>query len=183
MNPYAWWLDYASSNWDVRHRFVGSFTYDLPHFRGPLGNWQLNGIITAQTGFPFNVTVPGDPANTSVTSQRPNLLAKPSSNCGQGNLTGCISPAAFALPANFTYGSAGRNLLRGPNLVTLDLSLFKNFPIRERAAFQIRGEFFNVLNHPSFSNPNVVFNTAAFGSITSTSTNNRQIQLAAKFTF
>lgn len=98
-------------------------------------------------------------------------------------MTGCINSSAFALPANFTYGGAGRNLLRGPDLVALDLSLFKNFPVRERAAFQLRGEFFNMLNHPSFSNPNSVFNTAAFGNITSTSTNGRQIQLAAKFTF
>jgi len=91
MNSYAWWLDYASSNWDVRHRFVGSFTYDPPFFRtGPnlltrmaLGNWQLNGIITAQTGFPFNVTVPGDPANTGASNQRPNLLAKPLRTAGK----------------------------------------------------------------------------------------------------
>jgi hypothetical protein len=191
MNSYAWWLDYASSNWDVRHRLVGSFTYDLPFLRftpnafvkAAFGNWQLNGIITAQTGFPYNITVPGDPANTSAGSQRPNLLTQPSSNCGQGHLTGCINSAAFALPATFTYGAAGRNLLRGPDLATLDLSLFKNFAIRERATFQLRGEFFNALNHPSFSNPNSVFNTAAFGNITSTSTNNRQIQLAGKFTF
>jgi hypothetical protein len=191
MNSYAWWLDYASSNWDVRHRLIGSFTYDLPFLRSTsnalvktaFGNWQLNGIITAQTGFPYNITVPGDPANTSAGNQRPNLLALPTSNCGQGHLTGCINSAAFTLPAAFTYGVAGRNLLRGPDLVTLDLSIFKNFPIRERATFQLRGEFFNALNHPSFSNPNSVFNTAAFGNITSTSTNNRQIQLAGKFTF
>lgn len=191
MNPYAWWLDYASSNWDVRHRFVGSFTYDLPFFRSGtssllkwgLGNWQVNGIITTQTGFPFNVTVPGDPANTGVGNQRPNLLATPTSDCGQGHLTNCIATSAFAMPTPFTYGNAGRNMLRGPGLATVDLSLFKNFPIRERAAFQLRGEFFNSLNHPSFSNPNSVYTTSAFGSITSTSTNNRQIQLAAKFTF
>jgi hypothetical protein len=191
MNSYAWWLDYASSNWDVRHRFIGSFTYDLPFLRFTsnalakvaFGNWQLNGIVIAQTGFPFNVTVPGDPANTGASSERPNLLAQPSSNCGQGHLTACINSAAFALPAAFTYGTAGRNLLRGPDLATLDLSIFKNFSIRERATFQLRGEFFNALNHPSFSNPNSVFNTAAFGNITSTSTNNRQIQLAGKFTF
>lgn len=191
MNPFAWWLDYASSNWDVRHRFVGSFTYDLPFFRSggrravrtAFGNWQVNGIITTQTGFPFNVTAPGDQANTGAGSQRPDLISAPASNCGQGHLTGCIVPTSFATAGQYTYGNAGRNILRGPDLATADLSLFKNLPIGERAAFQIRGEFFNVLNHPSFSNPNSVFNTAAFGNITSTSTNNRQIQLAAKFTF
>ena len=191
MNPYAWWLDYGSSNWDVRHRFIGSFTYELPFPRSSsnalwrlgLSNWQINGIITAQTGFPFNVTVPGDPANSGATSERPNLIAPTASDCGQGRLTGCIAGSAFALPASYTYGNAGRNLLRGPDLATVDLSLFKNFPVRERTTIQLRGEVFNSLNHPSFANPNAVFNTAAFGTITSTSTNNRQIQLALKVTF
>ena len=190
MNPYAWWLDYGSSNWDIRHRFVGSFTYDLPFLRSgshlwsmALGNWQVNGIITAQTGFPFNVTVPGDPANTGATNERPNLVGPTTSDCGQGQLTNCIASGAFTLPAQYTYGSAGRNLLRGPDLATADLSLFKNFRVLERTTIQLRGEFFNALNHPSFSNPNSVFNTAAFGTITSTSTNNRQIQLALKVTF
>lgn len=191
MNPYAWWLDYASSNWDVRHRFVGSFMYDLPFFRssGPaavrhlLGGWQLNGIVIAQTGTPFNITVPGDPANTGVGNQRPNIIGPASSDCGQGRLTGCIATSAFALPSDFTYGNAGRNLLRGPSLVTCDFSTFKNISLRERLRLQIRGEAFNLLNHPNFSNPASVFSTAAFGNITSTSTNNRQLQLAVKVTF
>jgi hypothetical protein len=143
----------------------------------------LNGIITTQTGFPFNVVVPGDPANTGATNQRPNLVGKASSNCGQGHLTACIGTAAFTLPGQYSYGNAGRNLLRGPSRATVDVSIFKNFPVRERATLQLRGEFFNALNHPSFSNPNATFNTAGFGNITATSTNNRQIQLAAKVTF
>lgn len=191
MNPYAWWLDYGNSNWDVRHRFVGSFMYDLPFFRssGPaaarylLGGWQLNGIVIAQTGTPFNVTVPGDPANVGLGSQRPNIIGPTSSDCGQGKLTGCIANSAFALPSDFTYGNAGRNLLRGPSLVTCDLSTFKNISLRERLRLQIRGEAFNLLNHPNFSNPASVFSTAAFGNITATSTNNRQLQLAVKVTF
>lgn len=191
MNPYNWAGDYGNSSWDVRHRFVASFVYDLPFFRSAssalvrtaLGGWQANGILTAQTGFPFNVTVPGDPANTGSSNERPNLVGTPSSTCGDGHLTGCISPAAFALPAAFTYGNAGRNLLAGPDLVNLDFSLFKDFAIRERARFQLRGEFFNTLNHPSFSNPGAVLGSATFGDITSTSNNNREIQLAAKLTF
>ena len=64
MNPYAWWLDYGNSNWDIRHRFVMSFVYDIPFFksqnrvvRGVFANWQTNGIWTIQTGMPFNVSV------------------------------------------------------------------------------------------------------------------------------
>ena len=100
---------------------------------------------------------------------------------------------AFAYPAQFTYGNAGRNILYGPDLVDFSFSLFKNFPIRERSNFQLRGEIFNLFNHPSFANPaaslvspdpNVV-RSSNFGSITSISNNSssRQIQLAAKFRF
>jgi hypothetical protein len=191
MNPYAWWLDYGNSNWDVRHRMIASFLYEIPFLkssgnsfaRHALGGWQLNGIIIAQTGMPFNVTVPGDPANTGAGNQRPNIVGPTSSDCGQGRLTGCIATSAFALPTSFTYGNAGRNLLRGPNLSTWDLSLFKTFQLRERLRFQLRGEVFNAFNHPNFGNPASVFSTAAFGNITSTTTNNRQIQLAAKLLF
>jgi hypothetical protein len=98
MDPYNWKLDYGKSNWDVPHRLVGSFTYELPFFRQSsykamkytLGGWQTNAIITIQSGYPFTVTVPGDPANTGVGSQRPNLLKTATTNCGSGHLTNCI---------------------------------------------------------------------------------------------
>ena len=106
MNPYNWAGDYSNSNWDVRHRFVGSFLYNLPFFqsgtglkRTLLGGWQANGIITAQGGFPFNVTVSGDPANMGEGNQRPNLLGTPTADCGNGHLTGCISSFRFCCPA------------------------------------------------------------------------------------
>ncbi len=191
MNPYNWAGDYSNSNWDVRHRLVGSFNYELPFLKNAtnpferfvLGNWQINGIFTAQTGLPFNVTVPGDYANTGAGSQRPNLIGTPSADCGDGHLIGCISTGAFALPLAYTYGAAGRNLLNGPDLVDLDMSLFKNFPIKERAQFELRLETFNTLNHPSFSNPAATFTTASFGAIGSTSNINREIQIAGKFVF
>src|SRR6185312_650281 len=190
MNPYNWAGDYSNSNWDVRHRFVGSFLYNLPFFqsgtglkRALLGGWQANGIITAQGGFPFNVTVSGDPANMGEGNQRPNLLGTPTADCGNGHLTGCISSSAFALPQPFTYGNAGRNILYGPNLIDVDFSLFKNFAVTERFTIQLRGEAFNALNHPSFANPSAVVGPPSFGNITSTSNNNRELQLAAKIIF
>jgi hypothetical protein len=164
--------------------------YDLPFFQGAtglkrtlLGGWQTNGIVTAQGGFPFNVTVSGDPANTGSSNERPNVIGAPTANCGDGHLTGCISRSAFALPQAFTYGNAGRNILYGPNLIDVDFSLFKNFAVTERFSVQLRGEAFNVFNHPSFSNPSAVFGTPSFGNITSTSNNNRELQLAAKILF
>ena len=188
MNPYAWWLDYGNSNWDVRHRFVMSYVWEIPFFKGAtgwvknvLGNWEINGVSIMQTGFPFNVSNPTDSANTSAGgTYRPNLVHTPSANCGDGHLTNCIDASAFALPPLYSYGNAGRNLLYGPHLFTTDLSLFKNFQIREHARFELRLEAFNVTNSPEFSNPSATFNTAAFGTIGSTSIDNRDIQIGAK---
>ncbi len=191
MIPYDWRADYGNSNWDLRHRFVASYVWDIPFFKGAngllrnvLGNWEINGITTLQTGFPFNVGYGTDTANTSSGgTNRPNLVGPPSDNCGDGHLTNCIDPTAFAIPPFYSYGNAGRNILYGPHLFTTDLSLFKNFQIHERARLEIRFEAFNVTNSPEFSNPNATFGTAAFGSITSTSIDNREIQLGAKFVF
>jgi hypothetical protein len=188
MNPYNWRLDYGNANWDIRHRFVANYIYELPFFRyakgalhTALGGWQLNGITTMQSGLPFNVSISTDTANTSAGgTYRPNLVAKPSSNCGGGHLTGCITASAFAVPAQYTYGAAGRNLLHGPALFNTDLSIAKSFPVTERIKFQFRAESFNLWNAPQFNNPSSTFGTAPFGNITSTSTDNREIQFAAR---
>ena len=142
----------------------------------------MNGIITLQSGFPFNVIVSGDPANTGRNNERPNLVGKPSDNCGNGHLTNCISTTAFAIPV-YSYGNAGRNLLYGPGLDNVDFSLFKNFRIMERASLQFRSEFFNFFNTPAFNNPNATFGTSTFGTITSTKHDNREIQFALKLMF
>jgi hypothetical protein len=153
--------------------------------------WQGNGIITAQTGIPINVTTSVDTANTSGGgTYRPNLVHKATADCGSGHLIGCIDASAFtianlypATPGAYAYGNAGRNLIYGPGLATVNLSLFKNFPIRERLRFQFRFEMFNALNHTNFSNPSATVSTASFGNITGTSTSARNIQLGAKLLF
>jgi hypothetical protein len=205
MNPYNWRGDYGNSNWDVRHRFIGQFNYLLPFFnssgtngfvRSILGGWQTNGIVNLQTGFPFNVIQSGDVANTGRAAERPNLIGAPIVNCGSGRLFQCVSTSVFGSTAStFTYGNFGRNVLYGPGLYNVDFSVFKNFSIRERAKVQFRGEFFNVLNTPAFSNPNatlpapnaagnlVATSGTTFGNITSTKHDNRQIQFALKFLF
>ena len=195
MNPYNWKLDYGNSNWDIRHRFVTSFIYDIPFFshsnavvRTVFGNWQLNGIWTIQTGVPFNVSVGNDTANTNSNgTYRPNLIGTPTENCGDGHLANCISKSAFTLiPTGvYMYGTAGRNLLHGPPLFAMNASFFKNFPIKERLRFQFRAELFNAFNEVNFANPNAVFGTAAFGTIGSLNVNvpNRIIQFGAKLLF
>jgi Carboxypeptidase regulatory-like domain/TonB dependent receptor len=192
MNPYNWRADYGNANWDIRHRFVASYIYEIPFLKSSkqplvkyaLANWQINGITIIQSGLPFNVTIPTDTANIGINGiQRPNLIGTPQSNCGGSVLTNCITASSFALPTQYTFGNAGRNLLHGPGTVNTDLSLFKNIPIRESVKAQLRFEAFNVFNTPQFNNPQAVFGTPQFGSITSTSHDNRQIQVAAQITF
>jgi hypothetical protein len=193
MNPYDWGVDYGNSNWDVRHRFVGSFNYELPFFanasngfvRQTLSGWQANGIVTLQMGFPFNVTVSPDRANTGRGSQRPDVVGTPSASCHDGHLTGCIDSSAFALSALYAYGNFGRNVLYGPGVSNIDFSMFKTFSIRERVQLQFRAEFFNFFNTPTFSNPNATVGNANFGTISSTpfGHDNREIQFALKLLF
>ncbi len=200
LNPYNWKQDYGNSNWDIRHRFVTSFVYDIPFLetsnaflKGAFASWQMNGVLTLQTGIPFNVATGTDTANTSSGgTYRPNLVGAATENCGRGHLVACIDPTAFSIaglyPAvpNYAYGNLGRNIFHGPGAETFDWSLNKNFPIRERLKFQIRLETFALFNHANFGNPSSTINTSSFGNITSlnaTSPGTRNIQLAGKFQF
>jgi hypothetical protein len=188
-------VDYGIADWDVPHRFVASYIYDVPFFkesgnallRYALSGWQIAGVTTLESGRPFGLTIQGDRANTGIGSQRPDLVGPiPSLSCqsnptGPG-LVGCIDPTAFALPAPFTYGNAPRNLLRGPGDITTDLSLSKSFPIGGRARFQIRADIFNAFNHVNFGNPNGVFGTANFGRITAADAM-RRMELGGRIMF
>jgi hypothetical protein len=200
--------DYGNSGWDIRSRLVGVVTYDLPKFqtlnaieRAALGGWQANAIVTLQTGEPYNVVLDFDQANISQPNgniQRPNFVHQPKSiTCSTKNYitqNPCIDGSAFAVPALYTFGTAKRNSIHGPGLETVNLSLFKNFPIWERVQFQFRAEGANIFNHPSVSNPtsdiqSQTFNGndpssyAGFGQITSTQSTARAIQLAGKIIF
>ena len=185
-------VDYGIADWDVPHRFVASYIYDMPFFRESdnaflryaLGGWQISGVTTLESGRPFGLTIQGDRANTGIGSQRPDLVgAIPKLSC-QSNPAGpglinCIDPSAFAQPAQFTYGNAPRNLLRGPGDIITDLSLSKNFPLAGRARFQIRADIFNFFNRVGFGNPNGAFGTANFGRIT-TADAMRRMELGGK---
>jgi hypothetical protein len=196
MDPYNWRRDYGNAPFDIRHRFVATFLYQVPFFatssawlKTAFGGWQVNGIITMQSGTPFGLTMNTDAANTSSQgTQRPDLLKTPVYNCGAGHLTACIDKSAFAVPGNiaqniFAYGNSGRNILRGPHLFNTDMSIFKTFPIKERLRFTFRAEAFNVWNNPEFSNPSANIEAATFGNITSTSTSSRVMQFGGKLTF
>jgi hypothetical protein len=197
MNPYWWKGDYGNSNWDIRHRLVATFVYEIPFFavanpvlKGVFTKWQANGIVTLQGGLPFNVTTGTDTANTASSGvYRPNLVHAASAQCGRGHLVACIDASAFTVadlypitPANFAYGNAGRNILRGPGDQTVTFSLLKNFPLKERMRFQFRFETFSLFNRANFYNPSSTINTSSFGNITGAG-GTRNIQLGAKLMF
>jgi hypothetical protein len=192
-NPRDTRAEKASSSIDLRHRFVNSTIYELPFGKDKtwrrflLGGWQVGGIVVAQSGTPFTATVNGNPANTSgaAGTARPNRI-------GDGNLSGSARSidhwfdlTAFTVPAQFTYGNAGRNTLVSPGLVNLDGLVAKSFHFTETKVLEIRGEFFNLTNSAHFGRPNAVVNLPSSnpGAITTTISPNRQVQLGARILF
>jgi hypothetical protein len=168
--------------------------------------WNLNAILQAQTGLPFTVTDAGDQANigcsgscveTPILVGNPNVAGPVMANSNPachstvsqggaapnqiGTLSSWFNPCAFQAQPFGTYGNLGRNTGRGPDLTQLDLSAFKDFSVTERMQLQIRGEFFNVLNHPNFLPPTSTLGSG-FGTITSAGPP-RNVQLALKLSF
>lgn len=195
--------DWGPSNFNVRNRISGNFTYDLPFGRGRswlsnangivnalAGGWQLNSILAAQTGFPFTPLVGFNQSRNGDTRNpdRPNLAAGFSGPLILGTPQRWYDPAAFVLPTAGTYGNAGRDILEGPGLLEFDSSLFKTFRIRERAGLQFRAEFFNLLNRANFGLPLITTFTSS-GAISpsagliNTAGAARQIQLGLKMTW
>ena len=196
MNNYDIWADYGPANWDIPHRVVASYIYDVPFLktssnpilRYVVAGWQVGGVSTIQSGTPVNVTIAADRANIGISGlQRPNLVgAVPSLNCQPNTTTleliNCFDASAFAMPAQFTFGNTPRNVLRGPKYAATDLSLMKNIPLGGNAQFQIRAEIFNAFNTVNYNNPNGVFGSAQFGRISSALAM-RQVQLGGKLMF
>jgi hypothetical protein len=192
-------LDYGDSNNDIRNRFVGTVTYELPTLSGHsfavrevLGGWQANAIVDLRTGTPVNVTLNSDFAHVGAGGpQRPNFVHVGHSTCSRATVTGpggstknsCLDATAYANPANGTFGNLHHNAIHGPGQANTNLSLFKNFTIYENVKFQLRGEAFNAFNHPSPANPNARFGGPSFGYITDSSSTARVLQIAGKINF
>ena len=199
MNNYDIWADYGPANWDVPHRFVASYLYDVPFLKTSsqpvlkyvVAGWQIGGVTTVQSGTPVNVTLSTDRANIGITGQqRPDLVgAVPAMNCvadpdptKRRQLMNCYDQTAFALPAQFTFGNAPRNVLRGPKFASTDVSLMKNIPLGGALRFQVRAEIYNLFNNVNYGNPGSTFAAASFGRITSAGSM-RQVQLGGKLFF
>ena len=178
---------------DVRHRFALSAVYDIPAsgrtaFLHALSrNWRLSSMLQWQSGFPFTISVFGDTANSgTVLGENPiraNYTGQPVFGPGTRSAGQWFNPAAFSVPAAYTFGNAGRNTVYGPGMQLLDLALEREFAVTEGAKFQIRGEAYNTLNHTNLGTPNRFVNTPQFGTITEAASPARQIQLSARFSF
>ncbi|MEN3337744.1 MAG: hypothetical protein V7647_1420 [Acidobacteriota bacterium] len=167
--------DHGLSDFDVDHRLVGSFVYNLPFGNGEriagdstgvkeavVGGWQLNGIYTWQRGFPLTVTAADlGGLNDSFGANRADLVGDP--NTGGHTILKWFNTAAFAQPAAGSFGTSGRNILRGPNVNNLDLALFKNFGVFRRTKLQFRLESFNALNHTQFNSVDTNLTSRTFG--------------------
>ena len=127
-----------------------------------------------------------DIANIGTVSGRvteyPNIVGDPNA-IAQRSPQQWFNTAAFAQPAQYTFGNSGRNILRTDSLNNLDFSVYKRWPFLESRHLELRGEFFNLMNHPSFGYPGVTLGTAQFGKISNTRNSGRQIQLAFKVHF
>lgn len=147
------------------------------------GGWETTGIVTLQSGSPFNMTTSLDISNTG-SSNRPFVIGDPS--LPTPIILRWFNTAAFSnvVPGGgYSYGNVGRDSLVGPGLQNVDLGVFKSFHLTERVGVQFRAEAFNALNHANFSNTNSDSHSISFGQISSTTTQNRDIQFGAKIVF
>lgn len=174
--------DRGLSDTDVPQRLVLSYGWELPWWKKRrLGGWQISGITTFSSGNPFDVLNQPSTLNTG-TAQRADRLAD--GRLEDWTLNRYFDLAAFRSPAPYTFGNAGRNILRGPGLHTWDVSLIKDTRFRERYNLQWRADFFNLANRPQFNPPGNTIGTPQAGRISSTRfSTNRQIQFVLKLFF
>jgi hypothetical protein len=188
------------SNFDLRQRFTLAYGWDFPFGEGKcwgrkggwvsalLGSWQSFGILTFQTGRPFTVALlpEFDNSNTGRSilgfgaNDRPNLAGDPGvPNPSAGEW---FNSGAFELPPFGSFGNAGRNILEGPGLATVNFSLVKTVKPSERMSLQFRAESFNLLNRTNFNLPDNFFGSPTFGQILSADIA-RRIQFGLKLLF
>jgi Carboxypeptidase regulatory-like domain/TonB dependent receptor len=186
------WLERDSSSGDMPNVTSFAGLWDLPAGRGHrfasngianaiFGGWSFNTILLLQSGMPVTVTQATNfNAFAGFALQRPNLVGKPSLSPELRTPAHYFNTSAFATAPQFTVGNASRNPVRGPAYRDLDIALVKRFVVYREAAVEFRAEMFNTTNTPAFAQPNGSFGAAAFGSITSTVTDPRVMQLAAR---
>jgi hypothetical protein len=186
--------DRALSRYNQTHRSALSFGYELPFGKGKtwlsnggvaayvLGGWQVQGVATLLSGFPFTVSGTNVCNCGSFVPQRVNSVAPGFGNIDNPTVNRWFDKSAYALPAPGFQGTAGRNTIEGPGFSNLDFSASKNFRITERFKMQYRAEFFNILNHANFGPPDGNISNVTAGVI-STAYPGRSIQMGLRLDF
>jgi TonB-dependent receptor-like protein len=212
-------MERALSDFDIRHRLTMNYFYSLPFGDGQAwlrsgvlskvaGGWRVGGIASYRTGTPFSPGLNVRYKGYLFTPGRPNLRAGASNNPIDGVTSGCgkfaagqslgtpelyFDPCAFEAPAPGVPGNAGRNIMISASVLSMDLSLQKDFLIDAKRRLQFRAEFFNFPNHTNFNAPSgggtIIFSgesaayTSRAGRITQTNTTSRQLQFALRLSF
>jgi hypothetical protein len=157
-------LNRSVQSFDRTHNFQADFLAELPFGRGKswaqegvaaalLGGWQVNGLFSAYSGTPFSVSSGGGSLNLPGSSQRADLVGEVRKLGGVGAGQAYYDWTAFRPVTEPRFGTAGYNILRGPELINLDMGLFRRFSVTERVSIQFRAEAFNATNTPHFNNP------------------------------
>ena len=166
--------------------------YQLPFFRNGtgvenkvLGGWQLSSVTFFRSGDPLSVTDTTDMAGVgspNTGTQRWNLVGNTAAPGPTGINKLWFNPAAFAMPANGTWGNSGLDILTGPSFWNSDAALFKNIKFNERLGSQLRFEAYDFLNHPNLADPSTSPRSGSFG-VSSSKSDNRTLQVGLKFLF
>jgi hypothetical protein len=191
-NPFNRRFDYGTSNDDVPHVINFSGMWQIPNLplhgvaNSLINGWQLSSLATWRVGFPFSVTSGRDNSFSGVGADRADYIGGDpslSNDRSHGQLISqYFNVAAFTFNTPGTFGSAGKNILRGPRLFNTDVSLLKNFKLAERTSVQFRSEFFNVFNNVNFNGPQTSLSSPTKGTITSAG-DPRILQFALKLMF
>ena len=194
-NAYAPALNYALSTTDMTHLLGGSAVWSLPVGKGKqfvnrggildgiIGGWKLSSMWQYHTGLPFTPTIGTSNLSGALSGTwLPNRLA--SGTLANPTIAKWFNVSAFAVPAPYTFGNSGRDILFGPHYADVDFSLAKSFkmPFHEGASLLIRIDSSDVFNHPNFGQPGAGIGTSGAGIITN-ALNSRAVQLGAKLSF
>ena len=172
-NPYNVRGDYGPCTYDVPFLFNTSIVYSSQFGHGALlshllSHWNLAPLVRYQSGLPVNPTTGKDNSLTGGGNDRPNVVAGAQMYTGapHGLHYQYVNPGLYTANPIGTFGNAGHNSLRGPGYFDVDLALSRDFSLRERLTLDVRGEAFNVMNHPNFQAPNGNIASSSFGQIT-----------------
>ncbi|MBI4874342.1 MAG: TonB-dependent receptor [Acidobacteria bacterium] len=191
-NPFNRRHQRGVGDFDLPHRFVGSFIWQIPGPKGGaavlrqiLGGWEMNGLATLESGRAFTVSSGRDNSGSGINSDRADVTGDPKLPANRSHaelIDRYFNTAAFVQNPAGTFGNSGRNILRGPGNAGVDFGMIKAFRIREGRRLQFRSEFFNLFNRVNLNNPNANQSAATFGRISGAGSP-RVIQMALKYMF